>query len=251
LSGVCVAVFLGLYYSRWAEMKSCKLLEYFLVLTYGNLEIRDVKYVIPVLFWLAPQIFMFYFLGDYVSNDLERNAIYIFTRTDRRRSWLIAKILSLFFYVALYYFLQFLVVGTMGWILGYNVLEGLSGIAIILKEFVLLVLLNYMIILMINLLSLSIPVSISAVSVFVAHLFCLFLSGVVYEFYKGYSEIIKWLPFTQGIASWHSDISSRVGGSILFSIQDFNVAFSVVYMVVLCIAFVYVALRKVENLDIL
>lgn len=253
VSGAGVALFLVLSNIRLAEAYHYKSLEYILILSFGYLDIDTIKYVIPVLFWMAPQIFLLYFLGDYISRNLSKNAVYIFTRTDQRKTWLIAKVITLFLYVLFYYTIQILVACFVGSTLGYEILNWKEGISLILGELVLQVLLNYMIILLINVLSLQIDVIFSSVLLLVGNASCLFFSQYINEFFNGMVGIVKWMPFTQGILAWHSDAAavSDVQGLSSFQIPDFSISLSIVYMGVVSIVCIFWGIRKIKKMDIM
>lgn len=253
MSGAGVALFFVLSNIRLAEAYHYKSLEYILIMSYGYLDINTIKYVIPVLFWMAPQIFLLYFLGDYISKNLSQNAVYIFTRTDQRKTWFIAKIITLFLYVLFYYTIQILVACFVGSVLGYEILNLNEGISLILGELALQVLLNYMIILLINVLSLQIDVIFSSVLVLVGNASCLFFSQFINEFFNGMVGIVKWMPFTQGILAWHADVAAVAGvqGLSSFQVSDFSIGFSIVYMGVVSIVCILLGIRKIKKMDIM
>ena len=64
LFGIVLAVFLSIYGIGIVKAFGYQSLEALFLLTYGNLNIYDVKYVIPALVWILPQIYLTYVLGD-------------------------------------------------------------------------------------------------------------------------------------------------------------------------------------------
>lgn len=250
LSGLFLGILFTLSSSQMAAANQCYSLECLLLFSYGHVEIEGIMSVLPVLFWLAPQIVLLYFLGDWVAGDLERNVVYIFTRTTRRKTWWVAKVSGLFFYVFLYYAIQLLAVCIIGGLLGYTMAGWYQGMILIGSEMGLLLFLNYLILLLINLLSLRWDVVLSAMIIVGGNVSSLFFAYLIHAFYP--EKIIQWLPFTQGILTWHTD-APKVNDSVFVSLQleNYNILFSIIYLGMCCVVSIAAGMRKVERMDIL
>ncbi|MFD1408084.1 hypothetical protein ACFQ49_07950 [Kroppenstedtia eburnea] len=252
LTGASLAVFLGFYHIQTMSALSCNSLECFFLLSYGNVGITEIKYLFPLFFWILPQVILFYFLGSELASDLERNAVYIFTRTHQRKEWFLAKSLTLSLYVLLYFSVQFLVLWMIAEVRGIHPADLQKGTLIILSEISLLVLLNVMILSMLNLLTLTTNHITAYTVVFASNIASLFFSTFLYESNWGI-DIIQWLPFTQGILSWHQDIPASINPMIVqdLPIPQFTILFSLLYLVALTTLFMFLGTQRLEKMDLL
>lgn len=252
LTGTILSIFLFLFNIQRVDILSNQSLEGIFLLSFGDLNISGIKYGISLLFWLLPIVFLLYFLGDDMAADFERNAVYIFTRTHQRKKWFLAKSLSLVFYIFLYYFVQFFILWVIASVYGFYLVNFEEGIFLILSMLILLILQGMMVLLMINLLAFRTTQIIAYTIVFAGYIASLFFSNFLYEIQWGIG-IIKWLPFTQGIFSWHNDIPSSVSAFIVsdFHLQNFSVLFSIIYLVVITTFLILLGLKKIEDMDIL
>ncbi|WP_054949330.1 DUF2705 family protein [Numidum massiliense] len=252
IAATLLAVFFSLYNSRLATIHACDTIQCLFVLAYGDLNIEAIKYVIPVIFWLVPQIVLLYLLGDYITRDLEQHAVYIFTRTERRTSWLLAKLVNVWLFVCFYFAVLLLVTAVVGTIFGFRLAIGAPDIALIVYEYALLVLLNVMNLFLINLLSLKINVTFSTVSVLAVNIGCLFCAQWLYEFYPDRLAIVQWLPFTQGILSWHSSLLPTAHGELFpLHVPPLSPLFSIAYMLVICAVAIVIGNARFNKMDLM
>ena len=139
LAGALLSLFLGLYHHQ-ALVSFLHSLECLFFLSYGEVSITEIKFLFPLLLWLLPQVVLFYFIGSELGTDLERNAVYIFTRSQQRKEWLLAKSLTLFIYILVYFSVQFLVLWAFAAIQGIHLVDQQQGLVLILSLLSLLVL---------------------------------------------------------------------------------------------------------------
>lgn len=252
LAGALLALFLGFYHRQTLDPFSCISLECLFFLAYGDVKITAIRYIFPLLFWLLPQVVLFYFIGSELGTDLERNAVYIFTRTQQRKTWFLAKFLTLSLYILLYFSVQFLVLWIVAGISEIHLTDQPQGINLILSELSLLVLLNVMMLSLMNFLTLITNQITAYTAVFASNIGSLFLSAFLYESTWGI-PIIQWLPFTQGILSWHPNIPARINPMLLqdLPLPQFTIPFSLLYLVVLTILFVILGMQRIEKMDLL
>lgn len=252
LAGALLSLFLGLYHHQALGPLFCTSLECLFFLSYGEVSITEIKFLFPLLLWLLPQVVLFYFIGNELGTDLERNAVYIFTRTQQRKEWLLAKSLTLFIYILVYFSVQFLVLWAFAAIQGIHLVDQQQGLVLILSLLSLLVLLNVMMLSLMNFLTLITNHITAFTIVFTSNIGSLFLSAFLYESTWRIS-IIQWLPFTQGILAWHSTIPAGVNPLLLqnLSLSQFTIPFSLIYLVVLTTLFVIFGIQRIEKMDLL
>lgn len=253
LFGIVLAVFLSIYGIGIVKAFNYKSLEALFLLTYGNLNIYDIKYVIPALVWILPQIYLTYVLGDYISNHLNRNAVYIFTRTDKRRKWLLSRVLNLFAFTVIYYVAQFLIVYLIGSAYGLAIANQNVGMSTILSEFMLLILLSYLFVLTINIMSLAINVTYSYLIVTAVSIISVFITGFIELFGGIGGKLIKLLPTSQGVITWHDSrfLVENYFELFRFSLSDFSLMYSTAYLILFCTVLILWGMFKINRMDII
>ncbi|MFD2368748.1 hypothetical protein ACFSO0_01850 [Brevibacillus sp. GCM10020057] len=250
LAGVIVAVLISLYHAHSYAVKECGGLQCLIVSAYGILQVEKVRSITPLVAWIAPQIVCIYMLGNLLSESIRQNAVYIFTRTKARKTWLFSQMLTLFFYIAIYTGVQFLVVLLAGYASG--LVTGSDTHSAVLNALVLLVLQNFLFVATVNIISLFVSAIQSTVIFLSAHVGGIVLAWAIHEFTPEYSKAIAYFPFTQGIYSWHSD-SLLMARSLFgepFRLSDYSVVFSLGYMFVLTAAVVLLGAYQLEKMDL-
>ncbi|WKV09332.1 hypothetical protein Q2T46_02425 [Thermoanaerobacterium sp. CMT5567-10] len=252
LSGLPLAFFLGIYYLNMIRSYGFDTLEGLLLLSYGFLEIESIIYVVPVIIWILPQIHLTYLLKDYISDSIETSGAYIFTRTKKKYRWMLGRVLELFCNVAMYYFVQFTFVALIGIIKGLSPSRGYIGLTIIFTEFVLVCLLNFFYVALINIGALRMKVTYSYFFTIFLNIFLILFAGFLYQFDASKIYLIKYLPPSQGILTWHSfgDIADKYQEAFRFTVQNFSPLFSAIYLIVASMILIVYGNFRLKNMDI-
>lgn len=249
LYGIGLIAIIGIYNAYTCTMLESKNLESLFLLSFGHLGLGEI---FPVLFWIAPQLYLIWILRDCISSELDANAAYIFTRTDKRAGWLLSKFLFLLILNLLYWLIQFTVLYVIGSIAGFGFYNIQEGIQLILKQYTLMVLLSYFYILVVSILSLKSNVIIGYfVAVFI-NIFSIFISFFLYEYLGKGPTLIKFLPSSQAIITWHDSISGFPNklGLFEFRLSGFSVMYSIVYLIIFCLVFIIYGCYSIEHMDI-
>ncbi|MGN7472072.1 hypothetical protein [Brevibacillus sp. SAFN-007a] len=252
LSGAIVAVLLSLYHAHSFAVKECGYLYCLLLSGYGILQVEKIKFITPLLVWLTPQLVLVFMLGNFLSESMQQNAVYIFTRTNKRKKWLYAQLLILFLYSTIYTAVQFIVVLLSGYASGLQPGMDSHSIEAILMALLLLVMQNVFFVVAINMFSLVVSAVQSTAMFMLAHVGGVVLAWFIHEFTPDYSGAIVYFPFTQGIYSWHSDapvIASALLGD-RFRLADYSVVFSIGYMFVMTVALALLGAYRLEKMDL-
>ncbi|ADY54480.1 hypothetical protein Sgly_0109 [Syntrophobotulus glycolicus DSM 8271] len=252
LLGVPLAVFFGIYYTNLMEVYGNKTLEELLLLSYASLELESMIYIVPVIFWILPQLHLTYLLKDYIPDNLENSAVYVFTRTKKKGRWLLTKIWHLFFYVVIYYFIQFISVAVIGMLEGLSFSHGHIGLFLVLTEFALVCLLNFFYVIFINIGALKIKVIHSYFFTVFINIILVLFAGFLYEFEIQKIFLLKYLPPSQSILAWHSleGIAGNYPDVFRFTIQNFSIGFSMLYLIGFSIIIILYGNYRLKNMDI-
>ena len=250
LFGIGLIAIIGIYNAYTCTMFESKNLESLLLLSFGHLELG--KEIFPVLFWIAPQLYLIWILRDCISSELNANAAYIFTRTGKRAGWLLSKLLFLLILNLLYWLIQFTVLYVVGSIAGFGFYNIQEGIQLIFRQYMLMAMLSYFYILVANILSLKSNVIIGYfVAVFI-NIFSIFISSFFYKYLEKGPTLIKFLPSSQAIITWHDSISGFPNklGLFKFRLSGFSVMYSIVYLIIFCLIFIIYGCYSIEHMDI-
>lgn len=224
-----------------------------LILTiYGGLDLSEIKQLIPVVSWLIPQLLIMYVLGNYISVNLYSNAIYIFTRTEKRYKWLLKNIINLLLYCIFYYLIQYLSLVIICILTGAQVLMTTESMFNIINVYFFIVLNSFLFVLFINILSLFINELYSLIVGLAVNIGSIFMAGFIYEFYESKIYMIKAIPFVQAFYSLHSDliILQTYKKIDYFHINNFPISFSYLYILILIILLVSLGTYRIRNKDI-
>ena len=250
LFGIGLIAIIGIYNAYTCTIFESKNLESLLLMSFGHLRL-DME-IFPVLFWIAPQLYLIWILRDCISSELNANAVYIFTRTGKRAKWLLSKLLFLLILNLLYWLIQLAVLYVIGSIAGFGFYNIQEGIQLIFRQYTLMVLLSYFYILIVSTLSLKSNVIIGFfVAVFI-NIFSIFISFFVYKYSEKGPILIKSLPSSQAILTWHDSISGFPNklGLFDFKLSGFSVMYSIIYLIIFCLVFIIYGCYTIEHMDI-
>lgn len=253
ISGIFIAVLISTVQISSFIFQECGYLHCLFIAGYGILYVEHIKYITPILTWIIPQVLLIYLLGNFLSECIHQNAVYIFTRSNKRKSWLLTQVSTLFVYVFSYSIVQFIVLLLIGYINNIKFPENYSQVESILLSMILVVMQNFIIILFINILSLYVSATNSIATFMFLHLGCIVLVWFINEFTPNLNSIINFVPFTQGIYSWHSD-SVVLASKILedgFRLSNYSLYFSIGYMIVFILIIIILGAKKLERIDFL
>ncbi|SFC42573.1 DUF2705 family protein [Bacillus sp. UNCCL81] len=250
LISILIATLLGINGTQKLVFMSDNIFDLFLI-TYGSVQIETIKYVVPVLFWCAPQLYLLLLLGNFIPNKINNFGIYLFTRTTKRGSWLHKQIFKLFLYNLAYTFTQFITLFIVGIVHGMHFeqseIVNLSVVffTVTFQFFLILILSNYISIILGNLHGIVTVISINILT--------LLFSGYLFEFSIKYIYILKYIPFTQSIITWHDGWipKSERNELIEFYIPNYHITFSFFYIVTLVLILLILFTKKIKKMDIM
>ncbi|WP_223066070.1 hypothetical protein [Paenibacillus caui] len=223
-------------------------LEDLMISAYGTIDVYAVQTVIPVFMWILPFLVSNFNFGEHIAKQLDRHAVYLFTRTARRKSWLVKQAMYLSHYVIVF---QLLLQGStvlLGYISGLKAASLFTLWEVTIGITALLSLSGILLVLTINFLSLSLSAVVSSVLVLSYQLIALFTAGSLLRVSTAYYTQLKWMPLTQGVYGWQASIFT--GTEKVKSYLGDGVRFAGCYMIVAIIVVLLIGLRKINRLDI-
>jgi hypothetical protein len=80
----------------------------------------------------------------------------------------------------------------------------------------------------------------------------IFISFFSYKYFEKGPALIKSLPSSQAILTWHDSISMFPNelGLFDFRLSGFNVTYSIVYLIIFCVVFIIYGCYSIEHMDI-
>ncbi|SFD02934.1 hypothetical protein [Clostridium uliginosum] len=217
---------------------------------FGNLNITSSSFLVLVVIYLLNQLILILNLGEEFSEELSIYGPYIFTRTNKRSHFIYKKSLQIFIFCFKYFICQFTIVLILGLLFKFKIYNYEQLLKTIGSLFFLNLLNTYLTLIISNMLSLVINGKYCCISV-------LFLEVIILSLCK-YTSIIKfsifnYIPFVQGIFTWHETNLINTSSRKIFdiSISNFNLNGSFTYILVSIIVIVLISKTIVNKIDIL
>lgn len=221
------------------------------VQAYGNLNLQSDEWIRPIMLLLIHPIYLLCILGDYIYIQSKEYGVHIFTRNTSKKQWFISNAKNLLVYILIYYIFQFLTMFLFGELYGFKIFDSRNffiGISICLFFSIISV---YLLLIFCNVLSLyfdevySYFISISSI------VYNMFLSFTIFK-EKFNFNIIKFLPFSQGILGWHNwNLMDRNIHSFNFFINNYSIYFSIVYTFLFLSCLFLIGIKRINTMDIL
>lgn len=251
---ILVSILLGFYnFSTLTKYEIANLsLGHYIIYNFGYLDPYSIKFLIPVIIWLFPLLFLIHLVGNSIYNDSQKKLIYIFTRTDKRTKWFIRQTANLFLNVLFFfgiYFLSTIIVGLINKLGIYST----KDVLIILLVFLVLVLGSFLLLLLINLLSFYMKITYSYIVVLSIFIFLIMTTGMIFEFFSSFVDSIKWLPTSHFVMSWYdNNLLVEIQNELYINhIEGFNLKFVILYYLIFLLMIMFLSLRKINKADIL
>jgi len=220
------------------------------MLSYGYINIKTIKTIVPVFFIVLHMAYLTFILGNYIYKDFSNLGVYIFVRTTNRKKWLLQKYIHLFIYVLVYYIFQYIITYILGYLNGYKFIN--SDIFPILIIYFVTILFNYFFILVNNIMSFKFKSLFSYLITLSLYIIPLFISEFIYEFSKNNLYIIKFFPSSQGIIMWHQCSFLDTAFKLFdFSIKNFSIMHSIIYLIIANISLIIYEIYNIKSKEIL
>lgn len=249
LGGIVFAFCIGGFALGWVN-PSEPYYEYLFLAGYGGipLPLDGGEYIRLLLVSLVPQIFLIFILANYMLDDFNICSVYIFTRTNQKKTWFARKCISLFFLVALYYALQFAMLFLLGRAMGgLTVFDPTTLLYIVINELLLLVLLGFIYVLAVNLLSLKVGINYAFLSIVLLAT----LSSAFVLTLKS-SVTLKFIPLSQVMFIWHDSEKLVLYRDFIGDyLPHFTIFFSLLYLLVIILALFMFGMYLIDNLEII
>lgn len=186
---------------------------FWVLLTFGYLEPDNLLEIIPLLAWFLPQLFLILKLGNYIDLEMNRNAVYIFTRTNNKVGWLIKRYVEIFIYTTFYYFLFYLF--TILFSLSMHLNIHLNDFVVILFLFIMQIITIYFILVIVNTITVYLPTNLSYVVFLGGYFIHILIIGTVINKMQDKFVISNISPFINSMVGWQNN-------SIIHDIQIKN-----------------------------
>lgn len=220
---------------------------------FSNINLESNNMMFNYSSYIINYVIISYVYGNYISEDLKKNSIYIFTRTADKNKWVNKKVLDLFFFVSIYVVLEISVSLIVLFASGFRIIN-IYNFIIVLFSIMLNLIVNFIIVILIaNIVSIkfsdiigyTISLIIFSLSILLTYILnMLMISG----------EYYRYIPFVNSITSWYSVFNNIVNRNIN-NISFFmgNHSFIICILIAGVVIFILqVAIRKIiNNMDIL
>ncbi|MGE6631660.1 DUF2705 family protein [Bacillus sp. NPDC077027] len=219
------------------------------MLVLGYLEPDSIMQleIVPLLAWLLPQFLFISILGNHISKELEKSAVYIFTRSSKRYNWLIKRYSELFIYIILCYIIFFVAIILFGCVMHLNF--NFNDFYVLLLVFIIQVVSTFCVVLIINSINLYLKITFSYIVFFSVYLFQTLFIGMNLS----NKSIMMTLPFPRTIIGWqNNDIIRDIQmENNFFYIKELNLSSSILYFFILSLIIIFTNIILFKRRDII
>lgn len=207
---------------------------------------QDIN-IIHIITSVIPTSIMISMFADSLSYDLDKNAAYIFTRTKKRTKWLLNKLVEILIEITLVDILMFIIAFIFFSFLGYRIINAKEFISITLEILILLILTQYILIIISNIISIKMDTSYGYIT---SNL--IYIISILSSYYISLKKIIllKYVPLTQHL------ITLQDNGCINRNIRYFSkyiVGYSfseaVLYDFFILIIIILIGIRQIKKTE--
>ena len=154
---------------------------------------QDIS-IIHIIISIIPMSVMISMFADSLSYELDKNAAYFFTRTNKRIKWLLNKLVEILIKITLVDILLFIVAFIFFYFLGYKIIDFKEFICIAWKVLILTILTQYILVILSNLISIKINSSYGYIISNLAYI----ISILNFYYLSSKNKVLfKYIPFTQ------------------------------------------------------
>lgn len=227
-------------------------LDILIVKSFGSLgnSARECLISIPII--TLNSILLMYKYSDYVIRDINVNGKYIFTRTSKRKYWILNRYLEVIQNIILYYFVILSLYIILGLIYRFEINNINNFINIILKQYIILILVNVFIITITNLIGFKI----SAISSF-SIVYSIYIGNLIMLFFLKdnlIGKIISFTPFGASVTAWNNSINSYIVSEAEwcnYDVINCNILYLMLFITLLIIINIIFQRNIIKNKDLL
>lgn len=216
---------------------------------WGSLAIDNKQYIMEITIYLINHFYLLYILGGETRRDISEFGSLIFTRTNKRSRWLLNKYIKLFIYIFIYYMFEFISTFGLGVAFGLQLGSITYLSKVIFLEILAIVFNGYLVVILSNVISMIIDTLYSYIFMVLFEAITLFYCHMIF-FLNLNNTIIKYLPFTQGILTWH-DTNLITSTDFNIHIKNFSLIYSNIYVAILISITMICGMKTINKKDIL
>ncbi len=205
-----------------------KSLEAFLIYTYGYLNINiGLDNINDILFYVFPQFFIMFILFNLIEQSLNKQAVYIFSRTNNRVKWFLEKIFIIIFCTGIFCFLLILIELLFGHLLNLPILDNNNLLLLIVSQECLVFFHCLLLVIWVNVLSLNYNSIYSLTFVFTCNIFSYLITSI------SRNKLLFILPSIHSLLYLHDlDYIPRQNELLKIYIPGFKLWWSLIYYLV-------------------
>ncbi|MCY6959659.1 hypothetical protein [Clostridium brassicae] len=214
---------------------------------YSYTFLSEKMTILNILISSLPMIISISIFADDLAIEIEKNAAYIFTRSRKRKKWIVNKFIYILFNILRIEFIQFSISFVYFTILGYRIKEPKQFLLVFVELLILNILTQYILIIIVNLVTLKI-------NNIVGYIICIFLFLIniitFHLFFLKEQILVKYIPLIQYLLSIKENM--LVDRSIIYFsnfIPSYNFIQAVAYDVIIIIFLLLVGRKIIEKYE--
>jgi hypothetical protein len=240
-----LVIFLPLLIRNLAVMKSLgNNIFSFILISFGGIFVSNTIDVFSVFLTVVPNVLIIYIFSNFMREDFDINYTYVFTRIQKKQTWLYEKSVQLLINVTIIFLLLIILGFFVGIISGLSIQSfNIENLKILLFVWLLNSFSIYCLVIIVNFLSLKFGSTISFISVSAIYLFSLAISILFYNKNPILNILIFFLIPSNQMYIWHTDCIKTVEiNKILYSntLDGFLLLYSFIILIFYIIAIYFV-----------
>lgn len=224
-----------------------------IVYIFGNINIESNNFLMNYSNYIYNYIIVTYICSNYIYINFNKNAIYIFTRTNEKNRWINKNIIEMSFIIAIYFIIQYIAIVILGFMYGFKIID-LGSFSIITICVLSNLLVNSMIISLIaniisfksnDIIGYSVGISVFSLCILIPYIFNLFKISNIYY---------KYIPFINSITSWYesfNEIIDRELSYFNFYLNNHNFIINMIINLFLIFILQFIIKKLINKMDIL
>lgn len=224
-----------------------------IVSIFGNLNYNSKDILINSSNYIFNFLIITYLCCDYIKKDFNKNAIYIFTRTDKKSKWVNNKLLNLIFFICFYYIIQIMFVTLIALFMGFNIYNIYKFIFLIFCILLNLTTTALIISLISNIISFKLNGLLGYTISQCIFSICI-LSSYTLNLFNISETYLRFIPFINSITSWYSSFNSfldRNLTNLTFYIENHIFIFNVLINILVIFILQIIIKKIVKEIDII
>lgn len=219
------------------------------LMTFGFIPSSNRNFLFEICLSTINIIYVIFIFSQDLQFEIKVIGTYIFTRTNKRKEWILKQYLKTFLKLSAYFICQYIVIFVVGLIYGYEINSMNNFVNVLIVSLGITILSIFSIIVLINTLAIFFEYIFSYMTIALSIIINAILVSMLID--SNYMWIIKYFPFSQHLIGI-KDIEFIDRSIYMFNkyIYDFNIYLSLIIICIIILFAISLSVYRVTEMDI-